>query len=226
MMQHTQTHSKTKNPRRPKSAPAKGKRGTRGRKKTRRFESSSELEQESPEVQEEPVEKAAPATTGLPSPPSSRFMIKNDRIILPHPNSLYNQQDGAYGSFYCTTSLPYSPTLSSASSTSEHDLPLRRRSAPEVRWQPYPVPRAASIQHQEVLPSLWKKLKFKSDRTSPSSPPCRRLSIQDLFNPIEELDESKGSTDPQDEGVDVTENEFVALQAFGEFCKKPCLHRP
>ncbi|KAI9497899.1 hypothetical protein BDB00DRAFT_802413 [Zychaea mexicana] len=48
-----------------------------------------------------------------------------------------------------------------------------------------------------------------------ASPKTRRLSVQDLCNPIESLEPT--ATPDQENGVDLTEDEFQALQGFGRF---------
>ncbi|KAI8094125.1 hypothetical protein BDF21DRAFT_408065 [Thamnidium elegans] len=44
----------------------------------------------------------------------------------------------------------------------------------------------------------------------------RRLSIQDLSNPIEALDQVSNHVEDE-EGVNLTEDEYQAIQGFGQF---------
>lgn len=115
----------------------------------------------------------------------------------------------------------------------------RRRSAPRVHYQPYPY---NYTEQPEVLPILPRRnsalsqlanylvnnpdqspesylIKQGQQQQAPSSPKLtmtRRLSIQDLSNPIENLND--GSVEENDEeGVDLTEDEYQAIQGFGQF---------
>jgi hypothetical protein len=272
MMQHTQTHNKTRNgPRRTKP---KTKRG--GSKKSsgvpRRANSSDEYDE-----------------YVLPSPPPSRRgsstnIVKEHQIILPNPK--YVEEDGedddmsdeellhpcqrplsqrkpSYYQPNCYQNsrqpegrYPDSP-VSSDSSMNLNDYfptPFRRRSAPHVRYQPYPYNQLRK--HREIMPSLPRRnsalsqlatylvdhpdqspesyLHHHHRSTSPEIQrlPTRRLSIQDLSNPIERLDESSSSSseagtgsiapsqpesEEQEGGVDLTEDEYQAIQGFGQF---------
>jgi len=76
------------------------------------------------------------------------------------------------------------------------------------------------------------QLKHQQQQPLPPRLPTRRLSIQDLSNPIETLDDdSKQHNKPEckhpqqepeqhrQDGVDLTEDEFQAIQGFGQFYK-------
>lgn len=259
MMQHTQTHNKTRGgPRRTKP---KTKRG--GSKKSsgsvRRAASSDEYDEYGP----------------LPSPPPSRrgssmnLSAKEHQIILPNPKYLevdedddddmlisddetvtapptqrqiinynnYKAKRNLYDSHITTNNYPDSPASSDSSyeyySTTHKQPVRRRRSAPKVHYQPYPT---TLSKQPEVLPILPRRNSALSQlatylvnnpNESPESyltkncPPkltvTRRLSIQDLSNPIDRLDASSTNLSATEEGVDLTEDEYQAIQGFGQF---------
>ncbi|KAI8140580.1 hypothetical protein BJV82DRAFT_222570 [Fennellomyces sp. T-0311] len=74
------------------------------------------------------------------------------------------------------------------------------------------LPRLASylVKHPGESPES-----YLLHHSPPSSPKTRRLSVQDLCNPIESLEPT--ATPDQENGVDLTEDEFQALQGFGRF---------
>ncbi|KAK4520611.1 uncharacterized protein ATC70_006489 [Mucor velutinosus] len=280
MMQHTQTHNKTRGPRRTKTTSTKSKRGGKksGNNLSRRASSSSS-----------DYDEYGP----LPSPPPSRRgssnnIIKENQIILPNPKYLEvdedmdelmtSEDDDDDYEFYqndtktitSTSRFPDSPASSSDSSlrnnsTTTSKLSRRRRSAPQVRYQPYPynnacsekqsnrpresIPRRNSalselatylVDHPGQSPESYltkfhsQEMQLKHQQQQPLPPrlPTRRLSIQDLSNPIETLDDdSKQHNKPEckhpqqepeqhrQDGVDLTEDEFQAIQGFGQFYK-------
>jgi hypothetical protein len=135
---------------------------------------------------------------------------------------------------------PDSPASSSDSSYEYFSSqPIRRRrSAPRVYYQPYPYNYS---EQPEVLPILPRRNSAlsqlanylvnnpdqspesyltKQQGQAPSSPPkltmTRRLSIQDLSNPIEYLNDTSVD-EKNEEGVDLTEDEYQAIQGFGQF---------
>ncbi|KAI8389376.1 hypothetical protein BD560DRAFT_77647 [Blakeslea trispora] len=280
MMQHTQTHNKSRNGPRRNSKPKSGKRGNK--KTSRRSSMMDDYED-----------------YALPSPPPSRRgsshnIIKEHQIIMPNPKYVEVDEDdddddddmfmdddqpsSGYQGYYCSQSAPMhsnmdyspynnyypppyqqkhyaapdSPTSSDSLSMQIHDYfptPSRRRSAPQVRYQPYPYHSPNVKEQQEmsfiprrnsVLSQLATYLVDHPDKSPENflshhqkqNMPTRRLSIQDLSNPIEHLDES-GSTmststssssisshhsaDDELDGVDLTEDEFQAIQGFGKF---------
>lgn len=277
MMQHTQTHNKTRGPRRTKTTSSKAKRG--GKKSVnnlsrRTSSSSSDYDEYGP----------------LPSPPPSRRgssnnIIKENQIILPNPKYLEvdedmdelmtSEEDDDDYEFYqnapkittSTSRLPDSPVSSSDSSLRNNTantskLSQRRRSAPQVRYQPYPyntcseketnmpresIPRRNSalselatylVDHPDQSPESYltkfhnQEMQLQQQQQQPLPPrlPTRRLSIQDLSNPIETLDnDNKQQNKPESKqqepeqhrqgGVDLTEDEFQAIQGFGQFYK-------
>lgn len=280
MMQHTQTHNKARGPRRTKTTSSKAKRGGKksGNNLSRRASSSSsDFDEYGP----------------LPSPPPSRRgssnnIIKENQIILPNPkylevdedmNELMTSEDdeddyefyqNATKTITSTSRFPDSPASSSDSSLRNHitalsTLSQRRRSAPQVRYQPYPynnacpekeskmpresIPRRNSVlselatylvDHPDQSPESYltkfhnQDMQLQQQQQQPLPPrlPTRRLSIQDLSNPIETLDDdSKQQEKPEckhqqqepeqhrQDGVDLTEDEFQAIQGFGQFYK-------
>ncbi|RCH83778.1 hypothetical protein CU098_008794, partial [Rhizopus stolonifer] len=193
----------------------------------------------------------------LPSPPPSRRgsshnIIKEHQIILPNPK---------YKPYYYYSQQKHMPPDSPTSSDSSmhlHDFfptPSRRRSAPQVRYQPYPYHQSHLKEQQEIIPSIPRRNSVLSQLATylvdhpDKSPenflkhhqkqdvPTRRLSIQDLANPIEKLEVSSSSNsisnmsaststssisshhteDEELEGIDLTEDEFQAIQGFGKF---------
>ncbi|OBZ89213.1 Biofilm and cell wall regulator 1 [Choanephora cucurbitarum] len=243
MMQHTQTHNKSRNGPRRNNKPKPAKRGHK--KSTRR---SSMMDYED---------------YVLPSPPpshrgSSHHLIKEHQIIMPNPKYVELDEDDlddisscSSGDYYQPINLYYPPLYPSDSPTlsdtlSIHDYfptPSRRRSAPQVRYQPYPYPvkeerEIAFIpRRNSVLSELATYLVDHPDQ-SPENfirhktmPTTRRLSVQDLANPIEQLEETSSSMSAstsnssisshpsldEDDGVDLTEDEFQAIQGFGKF---------
>ncbi|KAI7890792.1 uncharacterized protein EV154DRAFT_551992 [Mucor mucedo] len=139
---------------------------------------------------------------------------------------------------------PDSPASSSDSSSYDHYFftqPIRRRrSAPRIHYQPYPY---NELHHQEeIIPVLPRRnsalsqlatylvnnpdqspesyLLQQQQQQQGSSPPTlamtRRLSMQDLSNPIEALDHVNHPIQ-EEEGIDLTEDEYQAIQGFGQF---------
>lgn len=272
MMQHTQTHNKTRGtgPRR-NNKPKSKRGGKKSNGSLRRMSSSDDYDEYGP----------------LPSPPPSRrgsssvgnMARKEQQIILPNPkyveldeededmmtddedeyeeeeedierptqqqiisyNNLHHQSNRFHDmSNQKNAQYPDSPASSTDSSSHEyfsHSLPIRRRrSAPRIQYQPYPY----ATDEQEVIPVLPRRKSVLSQlatylvnnpdqspesylllqETSPvklSSSSTRRLSIQDLSNPIEALDEAENDLEESKEGVDLTEDEYQAIQGFGQF---------
>lgn len=280
MMQHTQTHNKARGPRRTKPASTKSKRG--GKKSSnnlsrRTSSSSSDYDEYAP----------------LPSPPPSRRgssnnLVKEQQIILPNPKYLeidedmdelmssdddydYEYTSNARKSVTSTSRFPDSPASSDSSAhnissmSSSNSFSHRRRSAPQVRYQPYPynnaiekqynnnnnnptqnIPRRNSalselatylVDHPDQSPESYltnfhnsnqiKQQQQQQQQPLPPRLPTRRLSIQDLSNPIEKLDDQNSKHDKvnkiqepelqKQDGVDLTEDEFQAIQGFGKF---------
>lgn len=273
MMQHTQTHNKARGPRRTKPASTKSKRG--GKKSSnnlsrRTSSSSSDYDEYGP----------------LPSPPPSRRgssnnLVKEQQIILPNPKYLeidedmdelmssdddydYEYTSNARKPVTSTSRFPDSPASSDSSAhnissmSSSNSFGHRRRSAPQVRYQPYPynnaiekqynsnppiqsIPRRNSalselatylVDHPDQSPESYltnfhNSNQIKQQQPLPPRLPTRRLSIQDLSNPIEKLDDQNSKhgkvnkiQEPElqkQDGVDLTEDEFQAIQGFGKF---------
>lgn len=275
MMQHTQTHNKTRGPRRTKQASTKSKRG--GKKSSnnlsrRTSSSSSDYDEYGP----------------LPSPPPSRRgssnnLVKEQQIILPNPKYLeidedmdelmssdddydYKYTSNARKLSTSTSRFPDSPASSDSSTHNisnmapSNSFGHRRRSAPQVRYQPYPYNNSIEKQHnnhlstqniprrnsalselatylvdhpdqspESYLTSFHNNNQIKQQQQQPLPPrlPTRRLSIQDLSNPIEKLDDQNSKhakvnkiQEPElqkQDGVDLTEDEFQAIQGFGKF---------
>lgn len=279
MMQHTQTHNKTRSgQRRNSNKLVKTKRG--GGKKCsgtiRRANSSDDYDEYGP----------------LPSPPPSRrgssnVITKEHQIILPNPKYLEvdeeddddmsddDQQGGPsaprqqqHRSHHQQASYKNSnrkggsryPDSPASSDSSNHDYfapikPIhRRRSAPRIHYQPYPYQYS---EQPEVIPVLPRRNSALSQLAtylcnnpdqSPESylsqqpqqqqqssttqhqddkdeePPkelsmTRRLSIQDLSNPLNEVSSGSSSMEDEEEeeGVSLTEDEYQAIQGFGQF---------
>lgn len=233
MMQHTQTHNKTRGgPRRTKPKTKRG--GKKSGGLSRRASSSDDYDEYGP----------------LPSPPPSRrssssvnLMTQEHQIILPNPKYVELDEEDSDDepqnqimSFEKNSRYPDSPASSDSSSydyflTSQ---PIRRRrSAPRIHYQPYPY---NFPDHQELIPVLPRRnsalsqlatyLVNNPDQSPESylersaSPPkitmTRRLSMQDLSNPIEALDQIAEHINDE-EGIDLTEDEYQAIRGFGQF---------
>ncbi|CEP14790.1 hypothetical protein [Parasitella parasitica] len=263
MMQHTQTHNKARGPRRTKPTSTKSKRGGKkaGSNLSRRTASSSSSD----------YDEYGP----FPSPPPSRRgssnnIVKEHQIILPNPKYLEVDEDmdelmssdddydyecltnaNTKRAITSTSRLPDSPASSdSSANASNNDNKLsRRRSAPKVRYHPYPYTQTAESNAKQSLPrrnsalselatylvdhpdqspeSYLTNFHNKTAQQSQCLPPrlpTRRLSIQDLSNPIEKLEKASNhiqepEQQKQQDGVDLTEDEFQAIQGFGKFYK-------
>lgn len=274
MMQHTQTHNKVRNgPRRTKPKSKRGGRKSNG--VSRRANSSDEysslpspppsrrgssnnIVKEHQIILPDPkyVEKdeddddmmSDEAETHLPCQQS----LLQLKAYYPHPYQPHSYQSSGQPE---SGRYPDSPVSSESSMNlvEYFPTPSRRRSAPHVRYQPYPYQCSDNQlrKHREIMPSLPRRNSALSqlatylvdhpdqspesylDSHHPTSRlPTRRLSIQDLSNPIERLDESSSNSDSSsgpvipsqpetsEDGIDLTEDEFQAIQGFGQFYKK------
>lgn len=237
MMQHTQTHNKARGgPRRPKPKTKRG--GKKSCGSSRRASSSDDYDEYGPLPSPPPSRRSSSAVD---------MMTKEHQIILPNPkyveldeedlsdDEAHNQQIISFHEK--NARYPDSPA-SSDSSSYDYFLssqPIRRRrSAPRIHYQPYPY--NLPDHHQEIIPVLPRRNSALSQLATylvnnpdqspesylerPASPPpmtmTRRLSMQDLSNPIEALDQVGNHID-HEEGVDLTEDEYQAIQGFGQF---------
>jgi hypothetical protein len=278
MMQHTQTHNKARNgPRRIKPKTKRG--GKKSNGISRRATSSDEYDEYSSLPSPPPSRRGSSNNIVkehqiiLPNPKyvekdedeEDEDELMSDEYVLLHPcqQPPSQQQPAHYPKSHQNSKqsgsgrYPDSPASSSDSSINLNDYfptPSRRRSAPHVRYQPYPYQYSDNSlrKHREVIPSLPRRnsalsqlatylvdhpdqspesyLQNHHRSTSPEIQrlPTRRLSIQDLSNPIEQLDETSNSdtnavpaaasnqTETED-GVDLTEDEYQAIQGFGQF---------
>ncbi|CAO3636774.1 unnamed protein product [Mucor hiemalis] len=166
------------------------------------------------------------------------MLISDDEVVPPTQRQIinYNNYKAKHDNHITTNNYPDSPASSDSSYeyySAPHQQPIRRRSAPKVHYQPYPY---TFSKQPEVLPILPRRNSALSQlatylvnnpNESPesyltkNSPPkltmTRRLSIQDLSNPIDRLDASSASLNATEEGVDLTEDEYQAIQGFGQF---------
>lgn len=158
---------------------------------------------------------------------SNRFNdISNQTSTAQYPDSPGSSDSSSYEYFSASTRHPV----------------RRRRSAPRIHYQPYPY----NFPQQQIIPVLPRRksvlsqlatylvnnpdqspesylLLQEQDAASPASAAVapkmtmtRRLSIQDLSNPIEALDQVSHRVEDE-EGVDLTEDEYQAIQGFGQF---------
>ncbi|KAG2232186.1 hypothetical protein INT48_004114 [Thamnidium elegans] len=267
MMQHTQTHNKSRGgPRRNKPKTKRGGKKSCG-SSSRRTSSEDDYDEYGP----------------LPSPPPSRrgssvvgMQRKEQQIILPNPKYVELDEDDedttlsdedhqptqqqiiSYNNLHhesnrfhdisnqtnlSSSRYPDSPASSDSSSydyfsVNSNSLPIRRRrSAPRIHYQPYPynlpqpqvipvLPRRKSVLSQlatylvnnpDQSPESYLLLQEQDAVSSaPKMTMTRRLSIQDLSNPIEALDQVSNHVEDE-EGVDLTEDEYQAIQGFGQF---------
>jgi hypothetical protein len=270
MMQHTQTHNKTRvGLRRNSTNKPKNKRGGKKSSGTmRRASSSDDYDEYGP----------------LPSPPPSRrgssnvvsAAAKEHQIILPNPKYLevdededmmmsdddqrgpaapqQHQQQQQNITYRKNSRYPDSPA-SSDSSSYDYFAPIkpisRRRSAPRIHYEPYPyhfneqpevipvLPRRNSalsqlatylVNNPDQSPESYLAAQ-RSQQQRPTTPPppkelsmTRRLSMQDLSNPLNEVSSSSSmEEDDEEEGVNLTEDEYQAIQGFGQFYRSAAI---
>jgi hypothetical protein len=267
MMQHTQTHNKSRGTLRRTKTTSKKMRGN-GKKATfHRGSSSDEYSDDFGPLPSPPPSRRGSSrdlSSALNSNASYNMLVDDDddsgddeyspsayyqRPLSPPPPPCIPPTSGFQQPFYHqqqpfryegwfppsninTTALPPSrcpdSPISSESSGSRSGLTEltkhRRRSTPHVYYHPYPYQHPEKqlvpiLPRRSVLPQLACYLVYHPNALPESyfeKPKIhRRLSLQDLSNPIESL---KDSSDAE-EGIDLTEDEFQAIQGFGQFCR-------